>query len=41
MLHRIRRFYLWGEDTCGSIEGIIIRLLKVGARIAYPELRFG
>ena len=37
MLHLIRRFYLWGEDTRRSIEWIIMRLVKVGVRIAYPE----
>lgn len=34
LLHLIRRFYLWGEETCRSIEWIIMRLIKAGARIA-------
>jgi hypothetical protein len=33
LLHLIRRFYLWGEDTRRSIEWIITRLVKAGARI--------
>ncbi|UCG13347.1 MAG: transposase [Deltaproteobacteria bacterium] len=35
LLHLIRRFCLWGEDTRRSIEWIIIRLLKAGTRIVY------
>jgi hypothetical protein len=35
LLHLIRRFYLWGEDKRRSIEWIIMRLVKAGARIAY------
>jgi hypothetical protein len=35
LLHLIRRFYLRGEKTRRSIEWIILRLVKVGARIAY------
>ncbi|MFC1895546.1 IS1380 family transposase [Thermodesulfobacteriota bacterium] len=35
LLHLIRRFYLWGEDRCRSIEWIITRLVKAGARIVY------
>jgi len=35
LLHLIRRFYLWGEDTRRSIEWIIMRLVKAGARIVY------
>jgi hypothetical protein len=40
MLHLIRRFYLWGEDTRRSIEWIIMRLVKAGARIAYHARRW-
>jgi len=39
MLHLIRRFYLWGEDTRRSIEWIITRLVKAGARIVYHARR--
>ena len=35
LLHLIRRFYLWGEETRRSIEWIIMRLIKAGARIVY------
>ena len=35
LLHLIRRFYLWGEDRRRSIEWIIMRLIRAGARIAY------
>ena len=34
LLHVIRRFYLWGEDRRRSIEWIIMRLMKPGARVA-------
>jgi len=35
LLHLIRRFYLRFEKTRRSIEWIIMRLVKVGARIIY------
>lgn len=35
LLHLIRRFYLWGEEARRSIEWIIMRLIKAGARIVY------
>lgn len=35
LLHLIRRFYLVSEDTRRSIEWIIMRLVKAGARIVY------
>jgi hypothetical protein len=40
MLHLIRRFYLWGEDRVHSIEWIIMRLIKEGARVAYHGRRW-
>jgi hypothetical protein len=40
LLHLIRRFYLWGEDTRRSIEWIIMRLVKAGARIVYHARRW-
>jgi len=40
LLHLIRRFYLWGEDTRRSIEWIITRLVKAGARIVYHARRW-
>ena len=40
LLHLIRRFYLLGEDTRRSTEWIIMRLVKVGARIVY-HARYG
>ena len=35
LLHLIRRFYLWGEHRRRSIEWMIRRLIKAGARIAH------
>jgi len=35
LLHLTRRFYLLGEDTRRSIEWVIMRLVKAGARIVY------
>ena len=35
LLHLIRRFNLWSEDTRRSIEWIIPRLVKADARIVY------
>jgi len=40
LLRLIRRFYLWGEDANRSIEWIIMRLIKAGARIAYHARRW-
>jgi hypothetical protein len=40
LLDLIRRFYLWGEDRCRSIEWIIMRLIKAGARIVYHARRW-
>jgi hypothetical protein len=40
LLHLIRRFYLWGEDAHRSIEWIITRLVKAGARIVYHARRW-
>ena len=40
MLHLIRRFYLLGEDACRSVEWIITRLVKAGARIVYHARRW-
>ncbi len=35
LLHLIRRFYLRGEDARRSVEWIITRLVKAGARFVY------
>jgi hypothetical protein len=40
LLHLIRRFYLWGEDARRSIEWVITRLVKAGARIVYHARRW-
>jgi hypothetical protein len=40
LLHLIRWFYLLGEDSRRSIEWLIMRLVKAGARIVYPGLFF-
>ncbi len=35
LLHMLRRFYVKGEEIRRSIEWLIRRLIKVGARISY------
>ena len=35
LLHMIRQFYVWGEDLKRSIDWLINRLIKVGARVSY------
>jgi len=40
LLHMIRRLYMWGEDKRRSIEWIIMRLVKAGARIACHARRW-
>ena len=35
LLHMLRQFYLWGEEVRRSIEWLILRLIKVGARVSY------
>jgi hypothetical protein len=40
LLHMIRQFYLWGEEVQRSIDWLIKRLTKVGARIAYHARRW-
>jgi hypothetical protein len=40
LLHMIRQFYLWGEEVKRSMEWLIKRLVKVGARISYHARRW-
>jgi len=40
LLPLIRRFYLCGEDARRSIEWIITRLVKAGARVVYHARRW-
>lgn len=40
LLHMLRQFYLRGEEVTRSIEGLIKRLLKVGAKVAYHGRRW-
>jgi hypothetical protein len=35
LLHMIRQFYVWGEEVKRSMDWLIKRLIKVGARISY------
>ena len=35
LLHMIRQFYVWGEEVKLSMDWLIKRLIKVGARISY------
>jgi hypothetical protein len=35
LLHMIRQFYVWGEEVKRSIDWLIKRLIKVGARVSY------
>jgi len=39
LLHMLRQFHLVGEEVNGSIEWLIKRLIKVGARVSYHGWR--
>ncbi len=36
----LRQFYVWGEEVKRSIEWLIKRLIKVGARVSYHARRW-
>jgi len=40
LLHMIRQFYVWGEEVKRSMEWLIKRLIKVGARVYYHARRW-
>ena len=40
LLHMIRQFYVWGEEVKRSMDWLIKRLIKVGARISYHARRW-
>ena len=40
LLHMIRQFYVWGEEVKRSMDWLIMRLIKVGARISYHARRW-
>jgi hypothetical protein len=40
LLHMIRTFYLFGEEVRRSMEWLIRRLIKVGARVVYHSRRW-
>jgi hypothetical protein len=40
LLHMIRQFYVWGEEVKRSMDWLIRRLIKVGARISYHARRW-
>ncbi len=40
LLHMLRQFYVWGEGVRRSIEWLIKRLIKVGARVSYHARRW-
>lgn len=40
LLHLIRRFYLWGEAVRRSVEWLIRRLIKVGAKVVHRGRRW-
>ncbi|MCH6567045.1 MAG: transposase [Nitrospinae bacterium] len=40
LLHMLRQFYVWGEEVRRSIEWLIKRLIKVGARVSYHARRW-
>ena len=40
LFHMIRQFYVWGEDVRRSIDWLIKRLIKVGARVSYHARRW-
>ncbi len=39
-LHLIRQFYVWGAGVRRSIDWLIKRMIKVGARVSYPARRW-
>ena len=40
LLHMIRQLYVWGEAVKRSMEWLIKRLIKVGARVSYHARRW-
>lgn len=40
LLQMIRQFYVWGEKVKRSVEWLIKRLIKVGARVSYHARRW-
>ena len=40
LLHMIRQFYIWGEEVKHSMDWLIKRLIKVGARVSYHARRW-
>jgi hypothetical protein len=40
LLHMIRQSYVWGEEVRRSIDWLIKRLIKVGARVSYHARRW-
>ena len=40
LLHMLRQFYLMGEEVKRSMEWLIKRLIKVGAKVAYHGRRW-
>jgi hypothetical protein len=40
LLDMIRQFYVWGEEVKRSIDWLIKRLIKVGARVSYHARRW-
>jgi hypothetical protein len=40
LLHMLRQFYVMGEGVRCSIEWLIKRLIKVGARVSYHAKRW-
>jgi len=40
LLHLIRQFYVWGEEVKRSMEWLIKRLIKVGARVSNHARRW-
>jgi hypothetical protein len=40
LLRMIRRFYVWGEEVRPSIDWLLKRLIKVGAKVSYHARRW-
>jgi len=40
LLHMLRQFYVWGEEVKRSMDWLIKRLIKVGARVSYHARRW-
>jgi len=40
LLHILRQLYVWGEEVKRSVEWLVKRFIKVGARVSYHARRW-